>query len=131
MTSKEFSYRAVFYSGIVIALVLIYLIIVRPNPQKTGVMYLDGIKWVRTDTSEVLVTRESVRELELAIITRLKQDSIKDELYNLIRMQDFEYGYRLAYYNMLKGRFGSYSEFNKQWEIDSIKMINNINENNR
>jgi uncharacterized lipoprotein YehR (DUF1307 family) len=58
-------------------------------------------------------------ELNNKLTIHYKNDSI-------IRLQDFEYGYRLAYYNMLKGRFDSYVEFEKQWSLDSTKRVNGI-----
>ena len=62
---------------------------------------------------------ELYKRLETGLHEHYKNDSI-------IQFQAFELGYRMAYFNMLSGKFKSYTDFEKQWRIDSAIRVKKI-----
>lgn len=113
---------------LLLILIIVFTYSCYRSPQKKGVMYLDGTKWIKEDTANVLVTRASIREYELLLEAHFKSDSIKEVLHRIIRFQDFQYGYQLSHLNELQGKYNTYVDYLKQWKIDSIKEVKHINE---
>ena len=79
-----------------------------------------GCSGKKHNDGDVLVRSTLIDSLDIGLERYYKNAKI-------LRFQAFEIGYRLAYFNMLSGKFNSYADFEKQWKIDSIARIGKWN----